>query len=254
MMNIPPEAIVRNILDNSKRKYTWLDRDKHNIFSGRVAIICGAPSMKDKLEGIRALKDKGVMIWSVNGTHDFLLDNGIKPDFFAMVDARPVNDFCNNAQKDCIYLIASQCHPKVFRKLARHKKMLWHCAFADMPVKELDEIARKRKELQWTTIGARKTIGLCSMFLAYTMGFNELYLYGMDSSFKDYQHSYKQAQNESDRRIEIDGFTTTPALANQADIYPQVRKQLEDAGVTIHMRSEGLIKTIHERGTHELKE
>lgn len=245
-INVPSDAIARNILDNSKRGYTWLDSVEHKTFNGRVAIVCGAPSMKNKLDEIRALQDDGVLIWSVNGSHDFLVDNGVKPDFFAMVDARHINDFCDKPQNDCVYLIASQCNPKVFRKLSKYRRMLWHCAHSDFPTEKVDAIAKKRGNLQWTLIGARKTIGLCSAFLAYTLGFRDLYLYGMDSSFTDYQHSYTQKQNEQDTVIDIEGYKTTPTLAQQADIYPQVKKQLQDAGVTIHMRSEGLIKAVHE--------
>lgn len=245
-INIPDEAIVRNILANSKRKFEWLDRDKHNIFNGEVAIVCGAPSMKDKIEEIRVLKQRGVMIWSVNGTHDFLVDHGILPDFFAMVDARHINDFCDKPQDDCVYLLASQCHPKIFKKLADYHRILWHCEHRVMPHDELSEIAKKRGFFDYTTIGARKTVGLCSLFLAYTLGFREMYLYGMDSSFTDYQHSYKQPQNENDRIIDVQGFKTTPALAGQVAIYPEVRSKLEAEGVKLHMRSEGLIKAAHE--------
>lgn len=249
-LNTPSAAIVRNILENSKRNYEWLDKDKHNLFTGDVAIICGAPSMRKKLDEIRKLKDSGVMIWSVNGTHDFLVDNGIIPDFFAMVDARHINDFCNKPQKDCVYLIASQCHPKIFRKLSGCNRMLWHCEHTDFPHDKIAKMGAKRG-LCYTTIGARKTIGLISTFLAYTLGFGEMYLYGMDSSFVDYQHSYKQPQNENDRIIDIEGFKTTPALAQQAEIYPEVYSKLNQEGVILHMRSEGLLKYIHERATHE---
>ena len=193
------------------------------------------------------------MVWSVNGTHDFLVRNGVTPDFFAMVDARRFNDFAKKPQKNCVYLIASQCYPGVFDRLKDHRPMLWHCGLTEEQCKEVDKIFLKGNSplKSWTRIGARGTIGLTSTFLAYTLGFDTMYLMGFDSSFDSDKHAYPQPQNDSDEVVNItiddEVFYTTPALADQVEVYREVNKKLTDAGVNIIMESEGLIKVIHHK-------
>ena len=252
-INVPPSTIKRNIIASSKRKLEWLDSEQHNIFSGKVAIVGGAPSIKNKIDELKSFQKDGGMIFSLNGTHDWLVDNGINPDFFAMVDARPINDFANKPLPGCVYMLASQCHIKTFRKLKDHHVLLWHCGHEDFPEEEVKKQAIKKHGIDssWTMVGARKTVGLTSIFLCYTLGFKDIYIYGMDSSFDEKQHAYKQKQNEKDlivtARVGNQEFQTTPTLADQSKMYGYVRGQAEiEGGMTIHMRSEGLIKAMHE--------
>jgi len=249
-LNIPVSAIRRNVIENSRKKIHWLNQSEHGVFKGKVAIVGGSPSMKNKIEELRQLQKQGVMIWSLNGTHDYLIDKEIIPDFFAMVDARPCNDFCNKPQKSCFYLLASQCNPKVFDKLKGYHRLLWHSDLDEQTDEIINKQAQKKRIWEWHKVGSRKTIGLTSIFLAYTLGFREFMLYGMDSSFNEYQHSYKQEQNEGDTKMEVlttngKTFITTPVLAAQACLYQEVKDLVEGQGGKVIMCSEGLIKEIH---------
>lgn len=249
-LNVPSNALKDNILTNSDRDITWLEMFKSKELAGDIAIIAGAPSMKGKIDEIKEFQNEGGKLLAVNGAHDFLVSEDVIPEYFAALDARSCNDFVNKPQLGCTYLLASQTHPVMFDKLSDYNVVLWHCEHDEFPTSELKEICKSRGIENWASIGARKTVGLTAIFLSYAMGFKNVYLYGLDSSFGDYQHSYKQEQNEADdlvaATVGVEEFKTTPALANQAQLYGHVKGLVEMAGVKLHMRSEGLIKAMDE--------
>ena len=200
--------------------------------------------MKRKVDEIR---DLDIMMFSCNGTHDFLTDNQITPDFFVMLDARPCNDFAKIPQKDCVYFLASQCHPNVFDRFKSYNVMLWHTEHEWLPKKAIERQGRDH----FGYVSAKGSVGLTSIGLAYTLGFREFHLYGFDSSFEESQHSYKQEQNENDEIVthEINGklFRSTPALMGQIWNFINTEKLLKELGCTIVMKSEGLVKEIYEQ-------
>lgn len=243
MLNVTKEVLEKNVRSACNRDLPWLSPE-HCNFSGPCAIIAGAPSIKKRLDEIRALD---VMKFSVNGTHDFLVENGIVPDFFTMLDARPCNDFAKIPQQDCVYFISSQCHPKVFDHFNNHKIILWHTEHEWLPKKVIE---RKNRH-HFGYVSAKGSVGLTTLGLAYTLGFREFHLYGFDSSFDEKQHPYKQPQNDHDKIVThvVNGkeFKSTPTLSAQIWTFINMEKLLTDLGCTIIMRSEGLIKEIYEQ-------
>jgi len=244
--NTSIKQIDKNIKTNSKSNVVWLDELKHCIFTGKIAIVGGSPSLRTSIDELKKLKAKGVMIMSVNGSHDYLVDNGIEPDFFAMLDARKLNDFVNTPIKSCVYFLASQCHKDIFNKLKGSNVILWHCEYEEIDKEFIAKEAIKRKVLGNTLISGKGTIGLTSVCLAYTLGFREFLLYGMDSSFDEIQHSYEQSQNKEDKVVELTVgdkvFKTTPALAAQVDTYLKFKDILERSGGKMVVKSNGLLK------------
>ena len=74
------EARVKfNIAVNSARPLPWLHQqaDPNNR---TVVFVGNAPSVAKSLSHIRRRQKKGAEVWTVNGAHDYLIDNGITPD------------------------------------------------------------------------------------------------------------------------------------------------------------------------------
>lgn len=179
MLNVSKETLERNVRASIKLDLPWLSSE-HCNFSGACAIIAGAPSVKNCLDEIKALD---ILKFSVNGTHDFLVENGIAPDFFVMLDARPCNNFATLPQDGCVYFIASQCHPKVFTRFKDYKTILWHTEHEWLPKKAIEKKGRDH----FGYVSAKGSVGLTAIGLAYTLGFREFHLYGFDSSFDESQ-------------------------------------------------------------------
>lgn len=252
--NVPLQTIEANIKKACNLPVNWF-RDSMCFFKGEVAIIGGAPSIKDKLDEIKALP-KDTMILSVNGTHDWLVDNGVNPDFYVQLDARADNDFVNKPLDNCVYFLASQCNEKIFKKLLDKNIVLWHCEYGGMDKHFINEQCIKRNILVNLMVSGKGSVTLTAMCLAHTLGFRKFKLYGMDSSFDKQQHAYKQPQNEKDKVIEFEigkkKFKTTPNLAGQLVTYLEMQPLFEDS--TIEVCCNGLIKEVNSKNINQLKE
>ena len=147
----------------------------------------GAPSIANYLDDLRGFDG---MILATNGAHEYLLDNGIMPDIFFQLDARICNDFVKTRMADCVYMMASQCHPKSIERC--QPDSIVHVEIGDFPYKSVNNIAKRQKIDNFLYISGKGTVGMTSIPLAYTLGFDDLYLYGMDSSIGEAHHAYEQ--------------------------------------------------------------
>lgn len=239
-LNASEELVTKNILAASRLEIPWLC-DEFCGFNGKIAIIGGAPSLAERLDELREFD--GVIL-ATNGTHDFLVDNGIIPDFFFQLDARKCNKFAQKRQDSCVYIMASQCHPSNIEAIK--PQMLVHVDMDGFPHKKVANIAKRRGVEQYTYVSGKGTVGMTSIGLAYTLGFREIHLFGMDGSFADKQHAYVQEQNNGDKVIEyaINGktFKTTPNLCNQMWNFQHMLPLIADCD--IHVHSDGLLKEV----------
>lgn len=235
-MNVSKDLYINNVLSASRLNIPWLSQDMC-VFSGNVAIIGGAPSLSDYLDELR---DFDGPILSTNGTHEYLLDNGIASDIYFQLDARACNDFVKNHQPDCVYMMASQCHPKSIGRVK--PDVIVHVESNDFPYKKVNNIAKKMRG-DFLYISGKGTVGVTSIPLAYTLGFDDIYLYGMDSSMGEAHHAYEQKQNDNDRTIVYffagKEFITTPEMMNQMYNIERILPLLD--GCRVHCRSGGLM-------------
>lgn len=179
---------------------------------------------------------------ALNGAHDYLLDNGIIPDFAVCLDARQENaDFYIRPQESTIYLIASQCDPSVFEALSGHNVLMWHSGTGQ----EMRDLIGR----EFIEINGGCTVGLRALPLSYAIGFTDLNLYGYDSSFEEDHHAYSQPLNDGCDVIEVEAdgrsFMTSPTMAKQAYQFQSVVMMLHPhAEITVH--GAGLLPAIHQ--------
>lgn len=229
-----------------------------------VAIICGAPSMKDSLPDIRAQQRRGARIVSVNNVWRYLMANGVTPDVNVMLDARPENvEFTQGAPKSMRWLLASQCHPSVFDALAEHEVVLWHNGYGSNSdaVREVlapwwDEGPNQKPCL---LVPGGSTVGLRSLWLATFSGFRTIHLYGIDSSYAQTgeHHAYPQALNDGETKLEVargeKRYWCAPWMVRQSAELVETWNDLRAFAdpvtgkpdpVTIHVHGVGLIPDI----------
>lgn len=176
-----------------------------------LIIVGGGPSVRHDLDIIREGKNvHGAKIMAVNGSHDFLIGNGIVPDYHAMMDANPiVAEYVRNPRRDVIYLVASQCNPCVFDALQGYETLCWHVIEGMGEEKILSdylgtihvnhgtgEIVKKPGKIAniapWVYCDGGCSIVLRVPRLGWYMGFREFHFFGVDSSYeeKNQQHAY----------------------------------------------------------------
>jgi hypothetical protein len=157
---------------------------KLNEFMGQTLIICGGgPSIGEfeQLKQIRALQKKGGKVLAINRTHDWLFTKGITPWAGILLDPVPqvANYIC--PRRGVRYYIGSQCHPDTFNVFDKPdlQKALWHAA----SIPEMEEWLSPQERILCVPANG-STCGLRSILLGYMLGFREIHLFGMDSSYE----------------------------------------------------------------------
>lgn len=246
--NTALEQLLDNVRSACARDLPWFDaqNDEHDR---HVAIIGGAPSVRDMLDEIVWRKSVGQDIWVLNNAWGELQKvrddlRSIRPDVQVMLDARPQNrEFLVSAKE---HLIASQCDPSVFHALEGYadKVTLWHVNSPGMP----ELLADEKKRVTYL-IGGGGTVGMNAIQLAVSRGYRQIHLYGFDSSFRGSEHhAYPQALNDKDVRSDVlygdKHYTCAPWMVGQAQEFMELAPSYAADGVTITVHGEGLLPDI----------
>ena len=144
---------------------------------GKLAIVASAPSVGDYVD---TLKEWDGEIWGINGAFAWMLHRGIKPNAFVGIDPEWfLKDYLINMPDDATYYLASQVHPDVFDHLNGKNVKLWFQADSEVkfPVGTV------------TVPGGSTCLGR-SIYLAVMMGWQDVHIFGGDSSFTHKTHVY----------------------------------------------------------------
>lgn len=241
LCNTDDSQLFSNIAENSRYCNKWVaEVEAHD---GHAVIVGGGPSLVENLSLIKKRHELGQKIFALNGAAKFLNSHGIIPDYQVILDARPEN--LGLLSKAHEYLLASQCDPALFQHFKSLSNVtLWHPALDDI------EQHLPKHDNEYALIGGGLTVGLSTMCLAYTMGFRKLHLFGYDSSHrKALGHAYSQPMNSSDIlcKVTLNGetFTSSLAMARQAELFPSVCNNLLDRDCIITLDSDGLIMAVY---------
>ena len=210
---------------------------------GAFVIVASGPSLPDHLDSIREDQNQGRPICAIKGAHDYLVEHGITPNLYISVEPRADQKHrqIRLKQENCIYLLASRCHPDLFDSLKDYKIMLWH-SWSDESECEVWKAERK------FGIAGGTTSGLRAINVAYVLGFRKFILYGMDSCLaKD-----KDTKRFSGERVGsawiadviVGGrrFWANGALTQQATEFQELYKYMP--GLTIESKGDGLLSAI----------
>lgn len=165
-----------------------------------VCLVGGGPSLNDTFDELRELFFNGALIVTVNGSYQWCLDRNIQPSAQIVLDARAENArFVNPAVPRCKYLLASQCHPEMWKQVeGRPNVHIWHGAVEDNP--HLGPVLDAYYAGNWMKTPAGTTVIVRALVLLRLMGFLRLHLFGADSCYMHGQHhAYQQPENDVDR-------------------------------------------------------
>lgn len=170
------EFIDANIRSALKRKLPWLSGCEE-VKDGPLAIVAGGPSLSWTKDDLRKFGN----VMACGSSHDWCIANGVKPSYTVLLDpAEIVCDWLKTPDKDCLYLVASQCAPNVFDTLKDYRVGVWHAA-AEKMIPELEGMQ---------LIGGGCTAALRAISLAIILGYHDLHLFGFDSCIWDNEKSH----------------------------------------------------------------
>jgi len=206
---------------------------------GKVVLVASAPSVRGQIELIKKMKADGLPIVAIKGAHDWLIDNGVIPDYALAIDPQEHRIAFYKPNKAVHYMIASQCHQALFDNLDGHNVTLWH------PYIKKGQDRPKNCML----IGGGTTSGLRAISLFYVLGWRNFELFGFDScndgsELRVNGDGLKDGDKLIEVRIEPQGepFYCNAAMALQAEHFQTYYDYLPDATFTGH--GHGLIQAI----------
>lgn len=239
--NTAKATVARYIQENSLRPVKWMDLGV--LPDAHAVIVGGGPSLKECLNELRYRRSVGQMIFALNNTHEYLVQQGILPDAQVIIDARRENaEFIQTPAKH--YYLASQCHPSVFVKAGDPSKItLFHMNTDGV----LDAIPQNGKPLHLLSGGT--TVGLMTIALTYALGYRQFHLFGMDSCYRDGQHhAYAQAINDDDQTVDVEvtgrKFKAAAWMAAQVQQFQTLAWQLISEGCIITAAGDGLLQHV----------
>lgn len=234
-INTSTDVVLAQMRENARREVPRLR--PHVPRTTPIAIVGGGPSLEETWQKI----PDGAHVMALNGTHDWLIHRGVRPKYYVLLDAREHNvRFVANPCKTTEYLISAQCHPSVFDALEGRRVTLWWNLFDGMEdIPGPDELL----------IGGGATVGLRAMFIAYTLGYRDIHLFGFDSCYRDdAHHAYKQVSNDGESRYVITAagrqFFCAPWMTKQAQQWMEHASTLIANGCGITTYGDGLIQHI----------
>lgn len=206
-----------------------------NSRSGVVSICGGGKSISKTIPELKG------DIWACNGTYNWLIEQGIEPDYAFFWDSGlELPKYIDKISDKTTFLVASICNPEVFKKLEGRNILMWHPAWGKVTNDAL--IEHNRNEVM---IGGGSACMTRSPFLAYAMGYREIHLHGADSSAESEETHIGMGTPPSDMTdIYCAGrwFRTPKWLAAQADEFTWMVEQLPEADIKVH--GEGLLPHI----------
>jgi hypothetical protein len=226
------QQIIDNLNYSLKLNYPVITP---NMKSGVVSICGGGRSIKDTLPELKG------DVWACNGTYNWMLEQGVTPDYAFFWDSGlELPKYIEKTNPKTTFLVASICHPEVFKKLEGCNVLMWHPAWGKVTNDSLLE--HNRNEIM---IGGGSACITRAPFLASAMGYKEIHLHGADSSAEDGEtHIAKGSEVRDLTDILCAGrwFKTPKWLAAQADEFTWMTKQLKGSEIIVH--GDGLLPHI----------
>jgi hypothetical protein len=145
------------------------------LHSGVMSLACYGPSLKDTWQDLKR------PIMSMSGSHDFLIERGIIPDFHVDIDPRLHKlTYILKPHKDVQYLMASVCHPFTWSLLKGYNVKTWHVVSGK---NTKDWIAKH--DPGTILLAGGSSVGLCATHIGGVLGYQHFEIHGMDGSFSE---------------------------------------------------------------------
>lgn len=155
-----------------------------------IALVGGGPSLRETIGELR--KFKNVIV--CGSVHDHAVSQGIAPRWAVICDPDPI--MANYLRKPCsgtTYLVASQCDEAVFEALAGYDVVLWNCG-ADAETNR-----NVWGDSQTVIMSGGCTVLTRAVFIAVSLGFSNLHLFGCDTCMDAGHHAYEfSTEGEND--------------------------------------------------------
>ena len=213
-----------------------------------IALVCSGPSLTKTRREIRHF-DK---ILTCSGAHKYLLEHGMVPTWHIVGDPREHASFSViPPHRRVQYLIASSCHPAVFKALKGYTVKIWHS------LKDAEDLLTlgHYPPGHWVLTGGTN-VGMRALVVARVLGYTDIHIFGMDCSAEsrevdgdEYQAMHtgfhpNEPPQKKYRMVRVGGrdYQTTTLFLSYAKQFFHEMLQLPDVHTTLH--GEGLLQAL----------
>jgi hypothetical protein len=177
----------------------------------KVAIVCSGPSVKDYLDVLRNFDGD---IIAINRENKNLHDLGINFQMVVAIDPAMGMEYIGEPLKDVTYYFASNCPPKLFKGYKGYNVVLFHI---------FSEGVTYPEDKKHMIVGS--AAGLAAIRVAKHLGYRDIHVFGMDSSweddnnFKTYSDKFSDPYSANHLIVECNNkkFKTSVVLLGIAD-------------------------------------
>jgi hypothetical protein len=187
----PSSDFINNVKANVKRKLPSVKElsgfaqvKGHHL---PIALVGGGPSVKKELEKIKDFASNFPII-ACGSSHDYLVSNGIIPDYCTLCDPDPITAaYIKKHNNKTKYLTALSCDALVYEVLKDRQVYTWNCRSDEAAEHIKDDIQGHVDILGGCTVGLR------SISIAMCFGYTNIHFWGFDSCMgeDDLHHAYE---------------------------------------------------------------
>lgn len=234
---VTPEEHLANVKESIGLGLPSLQRGE--VTQEPIAVVCFGPSLRTTRREIRHF-DK---IMTCSGAHDYLIDHGLVPNWHVEGDPRKHKAvFVKHPHKRVQYLIASSCHPDMFKALKGRDVRIWHTLMKANDLLTLNNYPPG----DWVLTGGTN-MGMRMLVMARLLGYVNQHVFGMDCSAEETMHGgYHPNEPPKAKYIEIKvgdrSFQTTKLFLCYAKQFFHEALQLPDVTITLH--GDGLLQAL----------
>ena len=245
--------------------------DYLGAFEGPCSVVGSAPSIKE------THKELVGDVIAINSAIGYLLDKGIVPKWGVLWDGTEIVKNFAIPHRDITYLVASRCHPEVFKRLEGCKVVVWHAA-GDHDIVEVMKRPEVMAKMTSQPLICGGSAGVTrTIYLASVLGYKDIHIFGADSCYSKAGETHINGSlvHEKDVMISIGNNTegcpaiwyrTTPELCAQVNEYRSIfamtvcgmlaaltHKSVYVLQINLHVHGESLFKEMHDRLTEQRK-
>ena len=259
---VSDEVYIKNIRDNCLLDLPNLTTQKEH--DKIMVMVCGGPTAKHNLDEIRKLRCRTdrYVIFSSNQTHDWLINEGVVPDYQFIIDPKPSKiEDVRKPHKNVKYLLGISCDHLVFKALEGFDVTRVFSVSGIGKPSDVEIIRALFPYEEITLLFGGTMAGLRAMSLADVMGFKRVEYFGFDSCYFDTDekgdpvyYSYNKPRKENILEVKTDDgqlFLTSPVFASQATQFIKWKHRYEYIDFVIHGHS--LTKVINDIDNEALK-
>lgn len=179
--NVGSDHEIQDNIKHALSMYHPFRLPRCRVHDGLALMCAGGPSLEKEIATITRMALNGGTIFAVKSAHDRLIAAGIPPFACILLDPRGhVKEFIDKPHPRVNYIVASMCHPSVFKTLQSGGARTWlyHAA-----------VGAGENQIVGSSFMSQGNVvmlaGGCSsatrgMMIAFLLGFRKLHLFGYD--------------------------------------------------------------------------